>query len=147
MSNFGSEKGSEKGSGSVFRVVYQIKDDEREEGVGKGLLSVKKLMEAYESMGIPVDEVYISAVFHDKAGYWMLRDASYASFTGTGKKNPNTIIIRELITTGVSIELCAQTMKRHGWKPEDILPEVSIVAGAYPRIIDLQLQGYAYIRF
>ena len=130
-----------------IRVVYQIKDDEWEEGVGKGLIYVKRLLDAYESMEIPVDEVYISAVFHGKAGYWMLRDAPYGSFTGKGKENPNKIIIQELIAAGVSIELCARTMKRHEWSPEDILPEVSIVAGAYPRIIDLQLQGYAYIRF
>ena len=31
--------------------------------------------------------------------------------------------------------------------PEDILPGVKIVIGAYPRIIDLQQQGFAYIRF
>jgi len=36
-------------------------------------------------------------------------------------------------------------MKQYGWKAEDILPNVKIVVGAYPRIIDLQ--GYAYIRF
>jgi intracellular sulfur oxidation DsrE/DsrF family protein len=38
-------------------------------------------------------------------------------------------------------------MKAHGWTLNDLLPEVKIVPGALPRIIDLQLQGYAYLRF
>jgi hypothetical protein len=39
------------------------------------------------------------------------------------------------------------TLKGKGWTGEDVLPGVKIVVGAYPRIIDLQLRGYAYIRF
>jgi intracellular sulfur oxidation DsrE/DsrF family protein len=56
-------------------------------------------------------------------------------------------IIQRLLDRNISIELCAQTMKSHGWKADDVLPGVIIVIGAYPRIIDLQHQGYAYIRF
>lgn len=130
-----------------IRVEYQIKEDEWRGGVGKGLAYVKKLVEAYRSMGIPEGEVHISTVFHGSAGYWMLRDEPYNAFTKTTEGNPNKAIIHELVEKGVSIELCAQTMKRQEWKTEDILPEVRIVIGAYPRIIDLQLQGYAYIRF
>lgn len=45
------------------------------------------------------------------------------------------------------LELCKSTMQSHGWTGKDVLPGVRIVVGAYPRIIDLQLRGYAYIRF
>ena len=77
----------------------------------------------------------------------MLKDGPYKSFTGKMDENPNKEIIQELNNLGVSIELCAQTMRQNGWMPQDLLPEVEIVVGAYPRLIDLQLQGHAYIRF
>ena len=130
-----------------IRAVYQIKDDDWIGNFGKGLLYIKKLIEAYKSMGITAGEIHISAVFHGGAGYWMLKDAPYRAFTKKAEDNPNKAIIRELVDAGVSIELCAQTMKQHGWKRKDVRPEVQVVFGAYPRVIDLQLQGYAYIRF
>ena len=130
-----------------IRVVYQIKDDDWQKDIGKGLAYVKRLIETYRDMGIPGNEIHINAVFHGAAGYWMLKDASYRTFKKKDEPNPNKKIINDLIESGISIELCAQTMKEHGWIAEDILPKVKIVLGAYPRIIDLQLQGYAYIRF
>ena len=130
-----------------IRVVYQIKDDEWKEGIGKGLYYVQKLVGAYDSMGIDPKERSIHAVLHGSAGYWMLRDALYNKIEETDTGNPNKATIRNFVKQGVSIELCAQTMKSHGWVSEDILSEVKVVVGAYPRIIDLQMQGYAYIRF
>ncbi len=130
-----------------IRVVYQVNRDEWKGGVGKALAYLKRLSEAYDGLEVPQDERHISAVFHGKAGYWMLTDEAYNAHTNTPAGNPNKTIIRELTAMGVSIELCAQTMKSQGWKAEDVLPDVKIVIGAYPRIIDLQLQGYAYIKF
>jgi intracellular sulfur oxidation DsrE/DsrF family protein len=130
-----------------IRVVYQVTNDEWEDGIGKGLFYVRKLSDAYESMGILASEVHISAVFHGKAGYWLLKDSPYGAAAGQTSANPNKDIVRELTERGVSIELCADTMRQHGWTADDVLPSVRIVVGAYPRIIDLQRQRYAYIRF
>jgi intracellular sulfur oxidation DsrE/DsrF family protein len=130
-----------------IRVVYQVRNDDWKGGVGQALHYLKKLVDAYDSLTIVQDDRSIHAVFHDSAGYWMLTDKSYDKFKGTQVGNPNKNIIEALVKRGVSIELCAQTMKSRGWSDEDILPEVKIVVGAYPRIIDLQLRGYAYIRF
>jgi len=130
-----------------IRVVYQVNRDEWKNGVGKPLAYLKKLSRVYDESTIPRQERHINAVFHGKAGYWMLTDEAYNNHTKTHKGNPNKAIIRELTAIGVSIELCGQTMKSQNWNPDDILAEVKIVIGAYPRIIDLQMQGYAYIKF
>jgi len=130
-----------------IRVVYQVNRDEWKNGVGKPLAYLKKLSGVYDESTIPRQERHINAVFHGKAGYWMLTDEAYNAHTKTDKGNPNKAIIRELVAMGVSIELCGQTMKSQNWSPDDILAEVKIVIGAYPRIIDLQMQGYAYIKF
>jgi intracellular sulfur oxidation DsrE/DsrF family protein len=130
-----------------IRAVYEIKDDVWKAGVGKGLVYLEKLLATYQSIGVSETELHLSVVFHGDAGYWMLKDEAFNAFTKLLVGNPNKRVIRKLSRAGVSLELCAQTMEQHGWKAEDILPEVKIVIGAYPRLIDLQLQGYAYIKF
>jgi accessory colonization factor AcfC len=128
-------------------IVCRIDSDEWKDSVGMGLMAVRGLVEAYRSIGTPFEELHISAVIHGKAAYWMLTDEAYAAFRKGDGTNPNQAIIRELGELGVSIELCGQTMKEHGWKKEDVLRGVMIVPNAFPRIVDLELQGYGYIRF
>jgi|GEM_PF-110488 len=127
--------------------VCRIDSDDWQEGLGRGLLDVRSMLAEYERIGIPAAEVHISAVFDGEAAYWLLRDASYATVKPDEPYNPNKGVVDELHRLGVSLEMCAQTMAERGWKKEDLLPGVVVVPAAYPRIIDLQLQGYAYIRF
>lgn len=128
-------------------IVCRLDQDQWTEGVGAGFLSIRRLIEHYGSIGIRSSELHISAVVHGSAGYWLLRDEPYGDFAKDGGENPNKVLIRELADLGVSIELCAETMAKNGWGKNDVLPEVRIVVGACPRIVDLQLQGYAYWRF
>jgi intracellular sulfur oxidation DsrE/DsrF family protein len=132
---------------SNIAIVCRVDKDDWKDGVGAGLLSVRRLIEHYESIGIPASELHISVVVHGDAGYWLLNDQAYGAFRKNGDENPNKTLIRELDDLGVSVELCAETMAAHGWKKEHVLPEVTVVVGACPRIVDLQLQGYAYWRF
>jgi len=129
-----------------IKVVYQIKTDGKKDGISEGLYYVKKLIDAYEKLGITESSRKVHAVFHGEAGYWILKDSAYAKEAGEDV-NPNKKAIGKLLTRGVSIELCASTMRNHGWERSDVLEGVTIVVGAYPRIIDLQMQGYAYIRY
>ena len=131
---------------TVIRVVHDVQDDDWGPHLGKGLARVRDLVADYKSMGIPQSEANISVVFHGGAAYWMLDDGPYSAFTKRDGGNPNRTVIRDLVEWGVSIELCAKTMKRHGWKRSDILPEVKIVTGVCPRIVDLERQGYVYMR-
>jgi len=128
-------------------IVCRIDKDKREGEVGAGLAMIRKLVEEYHSLGTPAHEVHISAVIHGDAAYWMLNDAAYSRVKPTERFNPNKAIVEELAALGVSLELCMESMKTHGWNAEDVLAGVKIVPNAYPRIVDLELQGYAYIRF
>jgi accessory colonization factor AcfC len=128
-------------------IVGRIDSDTWEGDFGAGLVHIQQLAEDYRAMGEPICEVHIDVVVHDDAAYWMLDDEAYARFTKRDAANPNKEIIRKLREHGVSIEVCGQTLAKHGWTREDILPGVRIVPSAHPRIADLQLQGYAYLRF
>lgn len=128
-------------------IVCRIDSDDWKDDFGAGLVFVRGLVESYRSIGTPSEELHISAVVHGDAGYWMLKDEPYNAFKKGTRTNPNKEIILELRELGVSLELCGDTMKEHGWTKEDLLSGVEIVPNAHLRIVDLELQGYAYIRF
>lgn len=128
-------------------VVCRVDKDESRNGVGVGLTGVRRLVEGYVAAGIPEHQLHVTAVVHGDAAYWTLKDEPYRLLTKRDGKNPNKAAIGELVELGVRVELCSQTMREHGWTKDDILPGVKLVPDAYPRIADLQLQGYAYLRF
>ena len=116
-------------------------------GIGLGLLRVKRLIEDYESAGVSRRELHISVVLYGEAAHWLLKDGPYRAFTHREEGNPNKLVLEKLLESGVSVELCGLVMKQNNWSKDDLLPGVTIVSGAYQRIVDLQLRGYAYIPF
>ena len=89
----------------------------------------------------------IRAVFHGDASTHLLTDEAYNRVKGTDTGNPNTKLIAELAKAGVHIELCDSRRREEGWAKSDIHPDVLLAEAAFARIIDLQMRGYAYIRF
>ncbi len=128
-------------------IVCRIDQNEWKDNVGAGLACVRELIEGYRSMGTSPADLHIVAVVHGEAAYWMLKDGAYTAYAKTEGKNPNRALVNQLLEMGIVLEVCDQTIKSHGWTEDDILSGVKIVPNAYPRIIDLELQGYAYIRF
>lgn len=131
-----------------INVVYDVKDDVWEAGVGKALFFLNGLIGSYSAMGVPHDHVHISVIMHGPTAYWLLNEAAYQTQKNDPfDYNPNEHIVQELLAKGVSVEICNSTMKAKGWTEKDILPGVTIVHDAYSRLIDLQMRKYAYIRF
>lgn len=131
-----------------IRAAYDIKVDVQEAGIGKALYYARGLLEAYKSMGVKPRALRVSLVLHGSAAYWLLNDEAYQGHAGDPfAHNPNGQVVEQLLDHGVSVEMCRATMRGHGWRPEDLLPGVTIVHDAYTRLIDLQQQGYGYIRF
>jgi intracellular sulfur oxidation DsrE/DsrF family protein len=130
-----------------IRVVYQFKTDAWKNEIGAGLHYLQKLVDYYAQREIPENERHIHGVFQGEAAYMLLNDAAYSEATSSEAKNPNAEAIDKLLSRGVHVEICASTMRNHGWTGEDLYPGIRVVAGAYPRVIDLQQRGFAYIRF
>lgn len=130
-----------------IRVVYQISADEWKDGVGKGLLYLRNLHRGYLDAGVDPERINIHSVFHGAAADHLLTDEAWNRWRGESDGNPNTQLIADLARRGVEIELCDTRRVANGWSKTDVHPDVVLVAGAYQRIIDLQLQDFAYIRF
>ncbi|MDG4813494.1 DsrE family protein [Hydrogenovibrio sp. 3SP14C1] len=131
-----------------IKVVYDINQNNIQAGIGKGLYYVRGLLQAYQKQGVSNKQLHISVVVHGAAAYWLLKDKPYQKFTGNPfDVNANKKVVQDLLGLGVSVEICHVTMKGYGWTAEDVLPGVKLVFDAYTRMIDLQQQGYAYIKF
>lgn len=129
-----------------LRIVYQVTDDTAHEGVNKGLYYARKLINTYEKQGIAPEEINLHLVYHGTGIAAVVDDAARRRL-GVESPNPNTEIIAELVKRGVHIELCENTMQQKGVQPSELLPGIDLVVGAFPRLIDLQLQNFAYIKF
>lgn len=130
-----------------IRAVYPVGKDAWEGGVGEGLAFLRELLAKYEEADIPLSEVHISTIYHDQAAYMLLKDEAFKRIGKKRRGNPNKDIIRELWDKGVSIEICAVSMKKLKIREADLLPEVSVVQSTFTRTIDLEMQGYAFIEF
>ncbi|WP_395738725.1 DsrE family protein [Prosthecobacter sp.] len=129
-----------------LRIVYQVTDDVAHDGVNKGLFYARKLINTYDKQGIAADQVHLHLVYHGTGIAAVVNDAARKRL-GVDAPNPNADILAELIRCGVQIELCENTMQQKGVKPAELMPGVKLVVGAFPRLVDLQLQGFAYIKF
>ncbi|WP_395742837.1 DsrE family protein [Prosthecobacter sp.] len=129
-----------------LRIVYQVTDDVAHDGVNKGLFYARKLINTYDKQGIAAGQVHLHLVYHGTGIAAVVNDAARKRL-GVDAPNPNADILAELIRRGVQIELCENTMQQKGVKPTELMPGVKLVVGAFPRLIDLQLQGFAYIKF
>lgn len=129
-----------------IKVVYQITGADMKEGVNKGLFYLKKVRQLYMEAGVDPSRLDIKAVFHDDASPHVLTDGAWNKHQKATGGNPNTAIIKELTALGIDIELCNTRRISMKWEKSDIHPDVILVSGAYPRITDLQLLGYAYIK-
>jgi intracellular sulfur oxidation DsrE/DsrF family protein len=129
-----------------LRIVYQVTDDTQHEGVNKGLFYARKLINTYQNHGIAPEQVHLHLVYHG-TGIAAVVNEEARKRLGAEAENPNGEILAELVKCGVQIELCENTMQQKGVNPAELMPGVKLVIGAFPRLIDLQLQDFAYIKF
>lgn len=87
----------------------------------------------------------VAAVFHTNAGHVALHDDAYDRDRNIATGNPYKSIVADLVTRGVSVELCGATAKAHGWNNADLLPDIQVNTDAMSRISQLVQQGYIQI--
>lgn len=129
-----------------LRIVYQVTDDAQHEGVNKGLFYARKLIDTYQKHAIAPQQVQLHLVYHGTGIAAVVNDEARKRL-GVDPANPNAEILAELVKRGVQVELCENTMQQKEVKPVELMPGVKLVVGAFPRLIDLQLQDFAYVKF
>lgn len=132
--------------GGRYKAVYDISRGDLAAGISKGVYYARGLIEAFGKQGVKPAQLDIRLVLHGEAAQFLLIDDIYQEAVNDPfAVNLNAKITQDLIKLGVAVEICHSVMKSKGWKPEDVLPGVTIVHDGYTRLIKLQNDGYAYI--
>lgn len=129
------------------KVVYHINTMEMKDGINKGVYYLTYILDHYSRLGVTDKNLSFIAVFYGDSSTALLKDEFYKKRNGRGGKNPNINALKELVDRGVDIELCGETARMREIKDAELLPNVKVNMGSYVRVIDLQSQGYAYIKF
>lgn len=129
-----------------IKVVFQITTGEMKDGVSKGLFYVNKIYDAYASAGIDPKQIDIHAVFHGDGAAHLLTNDAWNRVKDESNGNPSAGLISKMVEKGIHMELCDGRRRENGWPKSDVAEGVSLVKGAFLRVIDLQQSGYAYIR-
>lgn len=131
-----------------IKVVYQVSDDKMKNGVNRALFYAGKLLDTYNTNDVPDSEIDLHLVFHGDGTNALVNTETRKRLEAEGgADNPNLALIESLIQRGVSIELCESSMEQRDVTPDYLVEGIATVRGAFPRLIELQLLGYAYIKF
>src|SRR5258708_28027846 len=87
----------------------------------------------------------VIAIFHTNAGHVTLHDSPYNAYRNIPTRNPYKILLAELMTHGIQVELCGATAKEHHWGNADLLPGVKVNTDAMARTMQLGQQGFVKI--
>lgn len=129
-----------------YRVVYDIHGDELAAGISRGLYYARGLYEAFRKQEVAASQVEAHLVLHGDAAVFLLNDETYQlAVNDPFAVNPNAKIVQDMLDLGISVEICHSAMKSKRWKPQNVLPGVTIVHDGYTRLIKLQNDGFAYI--
>lgn len=130
-----------------IKAVYQVTADAMKDGVSKGLSDLKAVYEGYVEAGIDPAHITMKAVFHSKASSHLLTDEAWNKHHKTNSGNPNSPLIAELTGLGIELELCDLARTANNWEKNEIHPDVTLVGNAYHRLVELQTQGFFYVKF
>jgi intracellular sulfur oxidation DsrE/DsrF family protein len=129
-----------------YHVVYDVHSGDLAAGVSRGLFYARGLYEAFRKQGVPAAQADVHLVLHGDAAVMLMNDDVYQNaINDPFAVNPNAKIVQDLLHLGASVEICHSAMKSKGWKPQDVLPGVTIVHDGYTRLVKLQNDGYAYL--
>ncbi len=130
--------------GLRYRVVFEIRSADAAEAVNRGLEKVARFANLLGSYGIRPQPGDLVAVIYGPASPVTLTAAAFAAHE-KGAANPNIEIIQKLTDAGVSIRLCGQSMAGHGYKRDEINPNVKVDTSAITTMATLQLKGYVLL--
>ncbi len=124
------------------RVVFNLDHAPPRDDTVAGIVQLQRVLAHVAEHG---DDGRLAAVFHGAAAHLTLSDAAYDRSRGTTGGNPQRAALEALARGGVSIEVCANTMRAHGWTNADLLPEVRVTTAAVLRLVELHGEGFAEI--
>ena len=138
--------GFETNKEMVYKVVFDIhgKPDDPSK-VNPYINTLARFINMHTKAGVPLENLKVVGVFHNKASVEVLDNAAYKEKFGVD--NPNIPLIKALREAGADLYMCGQSMAARNVPKEKMVPEVETALSAMTVFLNLQAEGYQLIRF
>lgn len=135
------------------QVVLDIAAADKSGGVIKGLDRAALIVNQYAAAGFDRKDLRVAVILHGPATQAALTDQAYVAHSSpyatdlgtTG--NPNLKLLKELREAGVDLFVCGQALAHQGYATTEVAEPVQVAVSAATVVINLQMDGYAYIPF
>ena len=107
----------------------------------RGLESAARLVNLYAKAGMAASHPQIAVILHFTAPAAARADAAHDR--AGGGSNPNRELVEKLLTNGVEIWVCGQSVIRGGHALSDILPGIRVAHSAMVFNMNRQQDGWA----
>ena len=109
------------------------------------LNTLARFLNMHAGAGVPVEQLHITGVVHNKATHDVLDNVGYKAKYGVD--NPNLPLLAALEKAGVDVFICGQSISARGVDRTEIHESVGVGLSAMTIILSLQSDGYQLIRF
>lgn len=130
----------------VYKVVFDIHgtpDDPSK--VNPMLNTLARFLNMHAEAGVPLENMKVAGVFHNKATHDILGDVGYQAKYGV--KNPNLALLTALDKAGAKLYICGQSIGARGVDRSQIHDNVGVALSAMTVILSLESEGYQLIKF
>lgn len=130
----------------VYKVVFDIYDSPDDSTkVNPQLNTLARFLNMHVQAGVPLENLKVAGVFHNRASFDVLDDAGYK--TKYGVENPNTQLLQKLNAAGAKIYICGQSVYARNVDRSHLADSVQVGLSAMTIILSLQAEGYTLIKF
>ena len=130
----------------TFKAVFDVMNSpENHEQINPWIETAARFLNMHASAGVPVNQLHVALVVHNKASKDLLDDTHYMERFGVS--NPNTALLRSLMDKGARIIFCGQSSHAREIPIEETVNGVQLSLSAMTALIQLQDEGYRLIKF
>ncbi len=126
---------------SSFKIAFDVSERSGEDNLNRRFETLARFINMHVANGIPLKNIDLALVVHGKAGFDLLKTASYqARFE---QQNPSAELVKVLLANGVKIFLCGQSAAYYDIASQDLINNVQMSLSAMTANALLSQQGYS----
>lgn len=127
---------------AVFDVMNSPEDSSQ---LNASIETAARFLNMHVQNGIPLEQLKVALVVHNKASKDMITSEAYRAKYGTD--NPNEKLLNDLMEAGAKVIFCGQSSASRGFPKEVLLDGVQLSLSAMTALIQLQDDNYRLIKF
>lgn len=130
----------------TYKAVFDIMNSPEDlSQVNSSIETAARFLNMHAQSGIPVAQLKVALVVHNKASKDVISSEAYKAKYGTD--NPNEKLLNDLIAAGAEVIFCGQSSISRGFPKESLINGVQLSLSAMTALIQLQNNNYKLIKF